>query len=100
LEKRENLALTFLLIDSRLDPQKIDVEFINWLIQRNIAFLILFTKTDKLSKNQIKHKLDAYQRTLSMTWESVPDIIPVSSVTRTGKVEVLQVIREVLLDIS
>lgn len=100
LEKRENLALTFLLIDSRLDPQKIDVEFINWLIQRNIAFLILFTKTDKLSKNQIKHKLDAYQRTLSMTWESVPDIIPVSSVTRTGKAEVLQVIREVLLDIS
>lgn len=100
LEKRETLVLTFLLIDSRLDPQRIDIEFIRWLIQRDIAFVILFTKTDKLSKSQIKSKLETYRSTLAKTWESIPEIIPVSSVTKTGKVEVLQAIKEVLLEIS
>lgn len=100
LEKRENLALTFLLIDSRLDPQKIDLEFIRWLIQQNIAFVILFTKTDKLSKSQVKSRLETYRSTLAMTWKSVPEIIPVSSVTKTGKAEVLQTVKEVLLEIS
>jgi len=100
LEKRENLALTFLLIDSRLDPQKIDLEFIRWLIQQNVAFVILFTKTDKLSKSQVKSRLETYRSTLAMTWKSVPEIIPVSSVTKTGKAEVLQTVKEVLLEIS
>ena len=52
LQNRENLALTFLLIDSRLEPQKIDLEFMSWLGDNEVGFVILFTKTDKLSKTQ------------------------------------------------
>ncbi len=100
LQKRENLALTFLLIDSRLEPQKIDLEFMNWLGDNEVGFIILFTKTDKLSKTQLTGNIATYQKALSSSWEELPLIIPTSAETKSGREEVLEAINNVLRDIS
>ena len=100
LENRENLALTFLLIDARLEPQKIDLEFMNWLGDHEIPFVILFTKTDKLSKVQQKVHLDSYKQNLSAYWEELPLIIPTSSETGYGREEVLGKVEEALIQIA
>ncbi len=96
LQKRENLALTFLLIDSRLEPQKIDLEFMNWLGDNEVGFVILFTKTDKLSKTQLSNNLAAYQKALSAYWAELPAILPTSAETKFGKDEVLATIEKAL----
>ncbi len=100
LQKRENLALTFLLIDSRLEPQKIDIEFMNWLGDNEVGFVILFTKTDKLSKTQLASNLVAYQKALSAHWDELPKILPTSSETRFGRDEVLDTIEDALRQIA
>jgi GTP-binding protein len=100
LVKRETLALTFLLIDSRLAPQKIDLEFMNWLGDREIGFIILFTKTDKLSKTQLAASIAAYRKALSESWEETPRIIATSAATKYGRDEVLDTIGDVLLEVS
>ncbi len=100
LQNRENLALTFLLIDSRLEPQKIDIEFMNWLGDNEVGFVILFTKTDKLSKTQLSTNLAAYQKALSAHWVELPAILPTSAETRLGRDEVLSTIEEALLEIE
>src|SRR5688572_17169134 len=65
LDKRENLLCTLLLIDSRLEPQNIDTEFMNWLGENAIPFVIVFTKTDKLTKNQLLKNVTHYKKELS-----------------------------------
>ena len=100
LQNRENLALTFLLIDSRLEPQKIDLEFMNWLGDNEVGFVILFTKTDKLSKTQLSNNLAAYQKALSAHWDELPAIIPTSAETRFGRDEVLETIGDALRQIA
>jgi GTP-binding protein len=97
LQKRENLALTFLLIDSRHEPQKIDLEFMNWLGDNEVGFVILFTKTDKLSKTLLNTNLAAYRKALSAYWEELPAIIPTSAETNFGRDEVLATISEALI---
>ncbi len=94
LDKRENLVCTFLLIDSRLPAQKIDLEFMSWLGDHEIPFLILFTKTDKLSKTQCSKNLKDYQKSLSESWEELPRIILTSAETKLGREEVLTFINE------
>lgn len=100
LQNRENLALTFLLIDSRLEPQKIDLEFMNWLGDNEVGFVILFTKTDKLSKTQLSSNLSAYQKALSSYWDELPAILVTSAETKIGRDEVLSTIEEALKQIS
>ena len=100
LQNRENLALTFLLIDSRLEPQKIDLEFMNWLGDNEVGFVILFTKTDKLSKTQLNNNLSAYQKALSASWVELPTIIPTSAETKYGREDVLETIGEALREIE
>ena len=100
LQNRENLALTFLLIDSRLEPQKIDLEFMNWLGDHEVGFIILFTKTDKLSKTQLTANIASYQKALASFWAELPLIIPTSSETKFGREEVLGAIENVLKDIA
>jgi len=99
LEKRENLALTFLLIDSRLPAQKIDLEFMNWLGDHEAGFIILFTKTDKLSKSQLTANMAAYRKALSASWNELPLIIPTSAETKSGREEILGTIDKVLEEI-
>lgn len=96
LQKRENLALTFLLIDSRHEPQKIDLEFMNWLGDNEVGFVILFTKTDKLSKALLSSNLAAYQKALSAYWAELPTILLTSAETKYGKDEVLATIEKAL----
>ena len=100
LQNRENLALTFVLIDARLEPQKIDVEFMNWLGDNEVGFVILFTKTDKLSKTQLTHNVTAYQKALSTAWAELPRIIPTSAETNSGREEVMRSIEDALIEIA
>jgi len=99
LSKRENLACTFLLIDSRHPLQKIDLDFMNWLGDEKISFVILFTKTDKLSKVQLSANLTAYRDQLSVHWQELPTIIPISSITKQGREEILDSIQSMLNEI-
>lgn len=96
LEKRDNLALTFLLVDARHEPQRIDVEFMNWLGDHDVAFVILFTKCDKLSKTVLQNNIAAYTKALSAGWAELPLMVPTSSETKLGREEVLDIIGQAL----
>ena len=96
LEKRDNLALTFLLVDARHEPQRIDVEFMNWLGDHEVAFIILFTKCDKLSKTVLQTNITAYKKTLSESWEELPAMVTTSAETKHGREEVLDIIGQAL----
>lgn len=87
--KRENMHLLFVLIDSRHEPQKIDLNFFRFLGEEGIPFAILFTKSDKLSATQLANNIEAYSRELLTEWEELPDIFVTSSETGAGRDEVL-----------
>lgn len=92
LRKRESLLYCMVLIDSRLEPQKIDLETINWLGSSAIPITILFTKTDKLSRDELTQKQDAFMKALSVTWEELPFSIATSSRNKLGRDELLDYI--------
>lgn len=94
IKERKNLINLFVLVDSRLKPQPIDVEFINWLGGEGIPFSIIFTKADKQSKNKTQSAIAKYRKTLQQYWEKLPHNIVTSSETKQGKDEVLAYIRE------
>jgi len=92
--KRPNLMNVFVLVDVRHDPQKSDLEFINWLGANRIPFAIVFTKCDKVSKQQTVNSVERYKRTLRETWEELPHLFLSSSDQRTGRDELLHFIEE------
>jgi GTP-binding protein len=92
LEKRENLLCTFVLIDIRHEPQRIDQEFMEYLGERGIPFQMVFTKADKLTPNQAKAKVEAYRAAMLETWEEVPDFFVTSAVAQQGRDELLAAI--------
>lgn len=94
--KRENLQCLFVLVDARLEPQKIDLAFIQWAGEREIPLCLLFTKADKLTRNQLKRNMGIYESTLRKTWEEPPPMLVTSSVTREGKDDVLSFIEKAL----
>jgi GTP-binding protein len=98
LVKRENLTCLFVLIDSRLEPQKIDYEFIDWLGKQQIPFAMVFTKTDKQSKNKFQSIKATHLRKLKAEWEDIPLIYESSAIDHTGRDEILQFIHEVQKD--
>lgn len=89
---REQMTSLFVLLDSRLSPQKIDLEFIGWLGENGIPFGIIFTKADKLSNGKVKANVEIYRQTLLQQWEELPPIFITSSEKRTGRQEVLDYI--------
>jgi GTP-binding protein len=93
--EREQLTLLFVLIDSRLEPQKIDLEFISWLGENNIPFAIIFTKADKLSKTRVINNVTTFMNTLSEEWEELPPHFISSSEKRTGRDTILDYIDEI-----
>ncbi len=93
---RSNLLMTFILIDSRLEPQKIDLEFIRWFGTQKLSFVIVFTKTDKISKLQLKSSIQQYKQALSSEWVELPVLILTSSKTGEGKTEILNLIGELI----
>jgi GTP-binding protein len=90
--KRENLVYTFILIDSRLEPQKIDLVFIEWMAEAQIPFVLVFTKTDKLGINTRAKNLEIYKKQLLQNWEELPIIISTSAISGQGKNEILDLI--------
>ena len=95
LRERENLQTVFLLVDSRLEPQKNDLDMIQWLGENSIPFSIVFTKSDKLSPPKVGSNVALFRRELKKTWEELPMMFVTSSETSKGRDEVLNFIEEV-----
>lgn len=96
LLKRENLACVYVLIDSRIEPQTKDLDFITWLGENQVPLSILFTKTDKLSKNDLAKSVARYKKKLSELWDELPPITLTSAETKLGRDEILKQIESVL----
>ncbi|KAA3643632.1 MAG: YihA family ribosome biogenesis GTP-binding protein [Bacteroidetes bacterium] len=94
LNNRTNLIYTFVLLDSRLEPQKIDLEFMEMLGLKGIPFVMVFTKLDKLSSSAANKNLSHYKKVMLKAWEELPPIILTSSTTKLGRDEVLKTIEE------
>ena len=94
--RREQMMNLFLLIDARHEPQRIDLEFIEWLGENGIPFSIVFTKADKLSKSKIAANVKHYLDELSEQWEELPPHFATSSETRQGKEELLDYIDKII----
>ena len=92
---RENLQLVFELVDSRLEPQQIDVDFINNLGENGIPFAIVFTKADKISSGKAMSNIQKMKNRLLETWESLPPMIKTSSLSGLGKDKILSYIDEI-----
>ena len=93
--QREQLVNVFLLVDIRLDPQKIDLEFIQWLGDSSVPFAIVFTKADKLSATKASQQVEAYKKVLLETWEELPPIFITSAEKRQGRDEILDYIEKI-----
>lgn len=93
---RQNLVNLFVLVDCRIEPQQIDVEFINWLGANRVPFTIIFTKSDKIGTNVLASKIDAYREHLLQTWETLPDILVSSAVSKMGQDEILDYIQNII----
>ena len=94
LSKRDTLVSTFVLIDSRIEPQKIDVEFIEWFGMNDLPFVIVFTKTDKINQRELATNINAYKAFLSEKWEELPLMISTSSKSEKGKEDILGYIQK------
>jgi GTP-binding protein len=94
LEASKDLVCLFVLIDSRLEPQKIDLEFLEYLGLKNIPFVLIFTKTDKLASHKVEKNISSFKNALLQKWESHPQIFKSSSTKKTGREEILSFVKE------
>jgi len=92
--QRKNMVNAFVLVDSRHQPQKIDIEFMRWLNEHGIPFSIVFTKADKLSSNELGKNLKKYKTKLLQEWESLPKIFITSATSKLGRSDILNYIDE------
>jgi GTP-binding protein len=92
---RTQMTLLFVLVDSRHEPQKIDLAFIEWLGENGIPFALVFTKSDKLSATKLQHQIEQYKQTLYESWEELPPIFVTSSAKGTGRDELLDYIEQI-----
>lgn len=96
LIKRETLMNIFILLDARLDPQKIDMEFINWCGEKQLPFVLVFTKIDKLSSSELQRNLAKFKKEMLKTWVEIPSVFTSSSISGFGKEPVLNYIEQIL----
>jgi len=96
LTKRKTLMNIFVLLDSRLEPQKIDMEFINWCGEKQLPFVMVFTKIDKLSSSALQKNLLKFKKEMLKTWEELPPIYTTSSVSGFGNEPILNYISQIL----
>lgn len=92
--KRTNLYCLFVLVDSRHEPQQIDVDFMNWLGEKEVPFAIIFTKADKLSKNKLASNIAVYEKELLEYWAELPSMLISSAEKGWGKEEILNFIEQ------
>ncbi len=95
-KERMNLACLFVLIDSNILPQKIDVEFINTLGEWQIPFAIIFTKTDRIKQQEVAKNKELFLKELSKTWDELPLVFMSSAEKGTGRDNILQYIYEII----
>lgn len=95
LKSRENLINTFVLIDSRLEPQKIDLEFMNWMGHQGLPFSMVFTKIDKLSSTKLQKNMVHYKNEMLKVWAEMPPVFTTSSTSKFGREQILNYIEEV-----
>lgn len=93
--KREQMINLFLLIDCRHEPQKIDLEFMEWLGENGVPFSIVFTKADKLGGGKLKQNISFYLKELKKQWEELPPYFITSSENKTGRQEILDYIEQI-----
>lgn len=91
---RKNLVNLFVLVDVRHTPQKIDMEFMQWLGESSVPFSIVFTKADKMKSGGADRNVEAYKTELLKTWEDLPNIYVTSAEKKTGTEEILKFISE------
>lgn len=99
-KEREQLVCTFVLVDSRHDPQKIDLDFMRFLGENQIPFCIVFTKADKLGSSKLNKQILSYKKKLLQTWEEVPMSFITSSSTSMGRDEFLNFIQQLNEDVA
>ena len=92
ISRRRNLICTFVLVDSRIEPQDSDVGFMEWLGENQVPFCIVFTKADKISKAELNRNVEAYKQRLLEDWEELPQLFITSSETKLGREEILDFI--------
>lgn len=92
---RTQLALLFVLIDIRHEPQKIDLEFLHWLGENQVPFAIVFTKADKVGPVAAQNKVEAYKKFLLQDWEELPPVFVTSSEDKRGKEDLLDYIEKI-----
>ena len=92
----KHLVCLFLLIDVRLDMQKADKEFLQFLGKNQVPFVLVFTKTDKLKKSQLKKNLDQYRKSMLQTWETLPETFLTSALKKTGRDDILDFIQNTI----
>lgn len=93
--EREQMTNLFVLVDSRLEPQKIDLEFMEWLGENEIPFSIIFTKADKLKGGRLNGNINSYLHELKEQWEELPPYFISSSESRMGRTEILNYIETI-----
>ena len=98
--QREQLVNVFVLVDVRLEPQKIDLDFIEWLGLSNVPFSIVFTKADKLSASKVQQSVAHYKKVLEEAWEELPPMFVTSSEIRQGRDELLDYIGQINKSLS
>ena len=99
--KRKQLVCTFLLIDSRLEPQKIDLDFMRFLGENEVAFCIVYTKSDKLSSSKLNKNMQVYQQELFKNgWEGIPQTFVTSATAKTGREELLNFIEGINAEVQ
>lgn len=94
LRKRENLVNVFVLIDSRLSPQKIDLEFVNQLGEWQVPFSLVFTKADKETQKEVSRNVKAFLDTMRKTWQFLPQHFVTSAVKKLGRKQILEAISD------
>lgn len=92
---RAQMTNLFVLIDSRLEPQKIDLEFVEWLGENGIPFSLVFTKADKLKGGKLRTNVKTFMDTISEQWEELPPYFISSSQNKTGRTEILEYIEQI-----
>lgn len=97
LKNRSNITCVFILIDSRLDPQKIDIEFITWCAEHNLPLALIYTKSDKSKLNIINRNIQKMRNALLPVFQTFPDTLLTSAEKKSGKEEVWRYIEKVLI---
>src|SRR6218665_1248486 len=100
LTQRETLINIFVLLDSRLEPQKIDLEFMSWCAEEGLPFSMVFTKIDKLSSSALQKNLAAYKKEMLKYWEELPPVFTTSAESKFGKEKLLNYIDQINQDLA